>query len=761
MLRAQNAQTKKVMYSLAGLQLASGEREIAEKYLKGEAGEESLAGLAFRDMQTLPADKVQEFVTRFKSCFMKGRYEDAARFFNLMYAIGNSTCHVCFPLCFPYPDHLYSREVYKKVIDGTLQLNRSKVLAVLAQQYAAREDSILMDVYTFNDDLGTMAQSNPQVVLQAYWECKAPQFNGRLLLLTQYFYLCYGKSELSKGEKLRKKKEAQQGTSHTGSSCALGLGEVLMNDGDRALLAEYEAMLVESLGKLFVPDASGEQQIRELQKQIRQGTLTKDQLAGIRGRRTNEIMVYKLGSCAYVNYMLSEQVRSVVMVCGAADSQKMLDAIECMDLREEIGHVAGELEELFGIPNRESILWAADRRTRHDHNSYVTEELLCVQFRRHREDFLESYKNANYREANSMAEIIRKEDPALYQQEVLNKEDMLQDKLIDMITDGLSCANVARDYLTGRADLSTLYPFKNQHSDWNRQSEYYERWALNQYDKTYHNEDFFGRCMAYMALMEKRCFFITSLYYGDDLIQKNLEDIFRGLDHVGIDVAGQLQVIMLMLDDIVMEEEKGQIVMSVMESKTQDIINGCIPIFQQYLAERTQETAKAFSEAGAYGRCFALWVYSGKAKVQITDGNRASCMAAQEEFAKGKDAWKEQILSYSKDSSRQVRQELEKLLTDRPGWREEVKEMLASKKAAERELGIRVLANWNTLQDREALQELYGREKSAKIRALLDTVLGYETVEADTEEGAAGESSLDLARKDEKISFRKLLQSRR
>lgn len=64
------------------------------------------------------------------------------------------------------------------------------------------------------------------------------------------------------------------------------------------------------------------------------------------------------------------------------------------------------------------------------------------------------------------------------------------------------------EHFSGRADRSTLYPFKNQHSDWHRQSGFYERWAL---------------------------------FYGDDLNQKNLEHVFRGLDHVGIDVAGQFQ----------------------------------------------------------------------------------------------------------------------------------------------------------------------------------------------------------------------------
>ena len=121
-----------------------------------------------------------------------------------------------------------------------------------------------------------------------------------------------------------------------------------------------------------------------------------------------------------------------------------------------------------------------------------------------------------------------------------------------------------------------------------------------------------------------------------------------------------------------------------------------------------------------------------------------TCAEALVELARGKDAWQTQILSYSQDSSKQVRQELERMLTERPGWRARIIELLSSKKATEREMGIRVLARWNTPQDREVLQALYEKEKNTKLRTLLDTVLGH----GSTGEDGAGNGGCALTMED-------------
>ncbi|MDE6674375.1 MAG: hypothetical protein K2K19_06125, partial [Acetatifactor sp.] len=231
-------------------------------------------------------------------------------------------------------------------------------------------------------------------------------------------------------------------------------------------------------------------------------------------------------------------------------------------------------------------------------------------------------------------------------------------------------------------------------------------------------------------------FFIAHLFNGEAILLDRLEHSFRGMDRAGIGLDEQLQVFSQMVDCVYTDTKK------------YDITHGCIPIFQQYLAERTQEMEDAFARAGVYGRYFALLVYGSEAKLQVAEENQGNCEAALAEFAKGKDAWREQILSYSQDSSKQVKQELEKLLTDRPGWRPQVTELLASKKAADREMGIQVLSRWNTPQDREALQALYEKEKSAKIRTLLDTALGRAAAGGEAGEDGRGNSSSTLTRED-------------
>ncbi|MDE5893925.1 MAG: DUF4132 domain-containing protein, partial [Acetatifactor sp.] len=214
------------------------------------------------------------------------------------------------------------------------------------------------------------------------------------------------------------------------------------------------------------------------------------------------------------------------------------------------------------------------------------------------------------------------------------------------------------------------------------------------------------------------------------------EHSFRGMDRAGIDLDRQIQIVSLMVDCVYTDTKK------------QNITQGCIPIFQQYLAERTQEMENAFARAEAYGRYFALLVYGSETKLQVTEELQETCGEALAEFAKGKDAWQEQILSYSQDSSKQVKQELEKMLADRPGWRPQVTELLASKKAADREMGIQVLSRWNTPQDREAMQALYEKEKNAKIRTLLDTALGRAPAGGEAGEGGSSGGSSTLTRED-------------
>ena len=435
----------------------------------------------------------------------------------------------------------------------------------------------------------------------------------------------------------------------------------------------------------------------------------------------------------------------MVMVCAAVAPEQMLKTMEVMDLRYELrttGYCGGELEEIFGISASVIIDWAADRiqkglshRTMADMDSL--KEILRGQFGRHKEVFLEVYRKADFQAADVMAQIIKENDPMLYRKEVLLNGDVQRDKVINLLTARGNFTQESRDYLEGRSELSTLYALKGQFTPY--YGAYDGKKALDQYVRNYHDEAFFGRCMALMALRETSYFFTAievSPVDKKDEFQKELQHIFQGLTQAGVGLADQLQVVALMVDSTYETNRKNA------------IIRGCISIFQQYLGERTQETVDAFAGAGAEGRCFALQVYGSDADLHITEENREACETALAEYAKGKDAWQEQILSYTQDSSKLVKQELEQMLSERPGWREQVTALLSSKKAAQRELGIRVLAGWNTPQDQAALQELYEKEKNAKVHALLETALGHTPTGGKAGEGEGGGTGTGLTRED-------------
>lgn len=716
MLRAESTQNDKIISALEGLQLGVGELETAEKYLNGEAGEEVLTGMAFRDMTQKSSDALRAFEPLFESFYKKKRYEEAGKLFNLLYAIGGSTCSQCFRSIYGFQNMAHS---------GVMKIDRAKALAVYT--HAISNNSYSFGAHALMQVMAPLAESDPGVVLRAYREYKGNASNGKILLITLYFCLRYGQEDLETGKS----------------------GAFLLKEGDRGLLEEYEDLVVEPLGMVFAPDASKDSAVRKLVEQIRRGKPDREQLSALRNRKVNETVFTLLGGCAFANYRLSEKLCGAVIFCSAAAPGLMLKVMESMDVRGEMNRLGGELQELFGISSLEVISWAARRiqgglthRTVVDIS--VVKEILRGQFERHPREFIEGYNKADYQAAHVMAEIIQEKDPDLYRREVLlNGRDAQRDKVMRLLlsSNRSKAPEACRDYLEGKSELEALYAIRDQLASPYYGSYWECRGALDQYVNTYHDEVFYSRCMALAALWGTSYFFtwFSASTSEKEAFQRELEHIFQGLTMAGVRLEDQLGVVNLMVEN------------TYEENKKQAILRGSIAVFRQYLAERTQETVDAFAGAGADGRHFALLVYGGEGDLRVTEENREACGPALAEFAKGRDAWKEQILSYTQDSSKLVKQELEQMLAARPGWREQVTGLLSSRKAAERELGIRVLARWNTPQDQEALQTLYETEKNAKVRALLDTALGHAPVaEGGTEAGGPALTLQDLVREQHK-----------
>ncbi len=710
MLRAQNGQADKVMEALEGLDLTDSERELAGKYLKGEAGEEILAELTVRDMSGIGASIVKTLpVAKLMGSFTKKKqYGEAERLFNLLFALGSHTCFQCLG----QENYMAWGYFFEHVESKNIRVEAYKILAVYVR-YVYKEcfrmckyNPCFMTVSTYRR-LTEYAHGFPENVQRALREFESGHIGERLILLTVLFGMNYDSIESAEAFHKKRAQSAREGGVLGGFRKLLGGGE---SPEDFAWMEEYEKLLKEVMFQAAVPGPSG--------------------------RVIDRSLFLLAGGCAYVNYMLSEKLYQTVKTCCAVDLDLMLSAFCALDPRGEIGRTGGDWDDLFGIPSRELLAWVVRQMQNDKRNLVISvreeegKKILRAQLRKHPSAFLECYRNAEYGATAKMAQIMKEETPALYREEVLERAEEQKKKLIDLFDPNGNFPQECKDYLEGRTDLQTLYSVRNRLPvPYYGSYRYGGRRPLEQYVQVYHDEEFYGRCMVVMALLQDRYFFtgFTAKPAQKEEFERELRHIFSGLHLAGMGVAQQLQIITFMIDETYETNQK------------QAITQGGIPIFQQYLAQRTQETVTAFSEAGAVGRYYGLLVYGSEAALQVTEENRESCQAALTEFAKGKDAWQEQILSFSQDSSKLVKEELERMLVERPGWRTQVTKLLSSKKASERELGIRVLAKWNTPQDRQALEELYAREKNAKVRALLDTVSGHEAAAGESGENA-GES---------------------
>ncbi|MDE6673897.1 MAG: hypothetical protein K2K19_03665, partial [Acetatifactor sp.] len=203
MLRAQNGQADKVREALADLGLTDGELELAEKYLKGEMGEETLAELEVRDMNGIPWEKALPVAKLLGSFMKKKQHDETQRLFNLLYALGSHTCFQCLGQEYPI---LW--EFIRNVEAKNLRIDLYKIVAVYAQ-YAynaclgwCNHCPYFMPEHMYNA-LKKHADGLPETVRRALREYESGYIGERLILLTVLFNMNY--DSVQSAEAFRKK----------------------------------------------------------------------------------------------------------------------------------------------------------------------------------------------------------------------------------------------------------------------------------------------------------------------------------------------------------------------------------------------------------------------------------------------------------------------------------------------------------------------------------------------------------------------------
>ena len=656
--------------------LTEEQTDDLECYLTGEKGEEVLTGLPYKNLTSLSRNDNSVF----NGLLKRGMMEEAGRLFHILFAIGGTTCASLLP---------YGMDGKGLAYLWKLPVDKAKAGAV----YASDISTYLFRMTRGIPSLLELMENDAEAIKKAYLLADHPQNiknipstamhpcgNTKLVLLASYFILKYPNAENFL------KKEEKANSLLTGMGKLFGKAPEIsrhIEKEDLSLMQQYEAILTDNLGNIYEPHTMPLSILGEIKQAILKNQVD-DRILKLANRKNkiNNYTLNLLGGTAFLNFSLSDILRNIVKVCFAVNMQDMFTAVAAissgywMDIRK----IGGDYDDLFDIDSRILILQAASREL---------ETVLKTQFHKNKTVFMKTLENANAHDSSVMMKVLQQEDRPLFLQQQKNgtKE---RDKLIDMIIDKNPVIHQVRQYLRGEAGVSSLYPIEDQiYSKYGYGSNLNQiKNLLESYAETYRDQNFYNRAIVYYFLKNSSYFFYWGLIVNTNLNTQNTRRVYTAFDSEHLDAVHQLKFYSMMYQYFYNEKHKE------LFKKTS------VEIFCKYLTVNQEEILAALKGSDAFGRTFAIEVLS-----------------------KNAEEYKADILSFSQDSSKLVREALQKTLCGQKDWEEEFLAFLSSKKAAERELAIRILAKWDKKKYQTELASALEKEKNSKLRTLLQDIL--------------------------------------
>ncbi|MBD5459965.1 MAG: DUF4132 domain-containing protein [Lachnospiraceae bacterium] len=687
MYNPNNQRVVKVMELLEATKVfTSDELTAAESYLLGETDGREIRQFPFRDLSQLPSGLDSKFNMLFTELTGKGRGEEGEKLAQILFTAGESTGANLFPMMF-----FNFGEKFAFILEPEKR----------AALYAVRIGQSENMIGRFSiENLMKIAEKDPMNIQKAAAYQRNKNENGRLILLMTYFLLKYPEAKPMKAA-------GRQGGLLAGMGRLLGQKTERTEAGiefdaqDGALMKRYEDILVNSIGNLYTNNPA-QSVIKELQNAINNDKVDERVLKTAKaGAAVDRFMLRILGGTAFVNFALSDRLKNVLTICLAASAELMLNIMESMDLREDLKNNAGELDEILQIESRRYIKWATGKsRT----------DILGQQFTRNQKIFLEFMEKADFGTYNTMMSVIRELDPGLYKQKWEAEISYQQTQVIDAFTKIVEPAvqPEVRAYLSGEAGIETLYAHEDKMyltGNWRWSGNHWS--TLQSYQKGHGHDALSNRCET-LVMMCRGLNNYNYLYRSGGVSEKEIRRLFSAVDTEKLALRHQLSGYVDIESSYYLGNWK-----NVFESTVKDI-------FRVYLSERREEMLAAFQAADSVGRCFGLTIMA-----EETEQN------------------KEAILSFAQDSSKAVKEQLLDILYKASGWEEDIVALLSSKKAADRDVAVRVLTKWGGEKYSSILTEALEKEKNGKVRALLENALN---IGGGSESGDKAVSQTDLVK---------------
>lgn len=530
---------------------------LAEGYLNGETGDGVLQQFQKINFTSLPAayemhDEMAKLMTGLDET--EGR-QVCERFFNVLYAIGHTTCHILFL------HSILNKLMYAEACE------LHKVVAVYIE--GAAEETGYLRRHQIDYLIGVVRSDTER--FRKSMDClRGEDSKYYLSAMAVYFCKKYGVIKPLTAE-------------------------------DAALMKEYEEKLLgcldEWLGrqrcagrKRIVSAISGHQLAKELLEGVGMCSLAEP--------AWRELCF--ICSMAYLNFLLSDVLRDIARTCLAVDVERSLFtfadvSVGTLDASRRIGTRGGDYDDLFWIDSETYIRWAAIMEYTH---------ILKRQLVKNQEIYLRAMEEDGFqvlitkkrqtapsdviRAVNVLKDLLKKENPGLYEQFGAGKPDY--ERVIGYLVEDTPHAETAREYLRGNCSISGLYPYMEEFRRGIIPDGY-----MRAQKRHCRDDDFFDRCRAYAALV---CSEYTKVVEDNEKAQQGVEKFFRTLDKEQMDIAHQLTAFVTAYKTY--DGARG--------CSLRALVNGAVDVFSRYLDMRRQETVEAFWGARAEGRYLALLV---------------------------------------------------------------------------------------------------------------------------------------------------------
>lgn len=556
----------------------------------------------------------------------------------------------------------------------------NSILEYLTREQAAavRAEGIVWNIYEIKTALTGLVQKTPQVLRDAMELCYHKSDNAKSLLAAVSLH--YTKPEKPAGGVIK----------------ALFSGGSMEQQAQKAVqkTVQYlESNLTDSMENIFTVAAPSDEDMKKLISFVQSGAVDQpfpqEIVQMLQGRKRSDYLIALLAGEAFLAIEHSRQCAAFVMLALAMDVER--DQTMVLDVCLNIGgsswffrHIEA-LEEYMPMPREDYIVWCLK-------NCKYGSPVKRV-IKDHPEVVRQLIKKVSTEEFQHLLAMAKNMNPMLYQELNRTGSGEFRMKLAQELT---TCykngKNEAMQYLLGEAELETLYPYVKE---WRGGWDYDTRKCQRMQSLKKHGQELqmYQRAVVLEGLCMRARYFSNYWYKTwQRLDVRSLSEIIELFEAQHLPVSYQLEALSAIYDSYYPENDKT------------DFINECCQVLCKKKDQWGAELAVQAREGIALVRCL--------------------CIRVLEVY---RQEYKEVLLSCAVDSSRQVRELLVAVYEGIREWEPDIRKMLESRKSQEREMAILVLKRWGVDGYRKELEAALAKEKSKKIRELLESCLGAES----------------------------------